>query len=150
MQSGRARGRSRECSNRAPSPLGAHFSSSQAKPFTCDASDKQSIVDAFAAIRSEFPDHQVKAAVFNANNPFLMRPFLDLTEDDLKPGLDLNVYGAFNFSQKVIPLLLEAGGGSLIFSGATAALRGGAKLAAFSPSKFALRSLSNYRLSLVP
>lgn len=71
-----------------------------------------------------------------------MKPFLELTEDDLKPGLDLNVYGAFTFSQQVIPLLLEAGGGSLIFSGATAALRGGAKLAAFSPSKFALRSLS--------
>lgn len=80
--------------------------------------------------------------MFNANNPFLMKPFLELTPDDLKPGLDLNVYGAFTFSQQVIPLLLEAGGGSLIFSGATAALRGGAKLAAFSPSKFALRSLS--------
>lgn len=36
----------------------------QAKPFTCDASDKQSIIDAFVSIKSEFPDHQVKVGTF--------------------------------------------------------------------------------------
>lgn len=35
---------------------------SQAKPFACDASDKQSILDAFAAIKNEFPDHEVKVS----------------------------------------------------------------------------------------
>lgn len=38
--------------------------------------------------------------------------------------------------------MLEGQGGTLLFSGATAAMRGGAKLAAFAPSKFALRALS--------
>ena len=70
------------------------------------------------------------------------QPFLELKEADLKPGLDLNVNGAFNFSQAVIPYMLENQGGTLLFSGATAALRGGKNLAAFAPSKFALRALS--------
>lgn len=39
-------------------------------------------------------------------------------------------------------MLKAGGGGSLLFSGATAAVRGGAKFAAFAPSKFALRGLS--------
>ncbi|KAM0792450.1 hypothetical protein ACM66B_005127 [Microbotryomycetes sp. NB124-2] len=113
-----------------------------AEGFSCDATSKQSIEDAFEAIRSKWPDHGLKCAVFNANNPFIMKPFLELKDSDLKPGLDLNVYGAFYFSQKVIPLLLESGGGTLLFSGATAALKGSSKFAAFAPAKFALRGLS--------
>ena len=71
-----------------------------------------------------------------------MKPFMDLKSSDLKAGVDLNFFGAFSFSQQVIPRLIEAGGGSLLFSGATGAIKGSAKLAAFSPSKAALRSLS--------
>ncbi|KAL8283611.1 hypothetical protein RQP46_005406 [Phenoliferia psychrophenolica] len=75
-----------------------------------------------------------------------MKPFLELTASEMATGIDLNVMGAFHFSQLAIPYMLEAPpsptGASLIFSGATAALKGGAKFAAFAPSKFALRGLS--------
>lgn len=55
--------------------------------------------------------------------------------------------GAFNFAQRSIPLLLQARGSSeypptLIFTGATASLKGSAKFAAFASSKFALRALA--------
>jgi NAD(P)-dependent dehydrogenase (short-subunit alcohol dehydrogenase family) len=58
--------------------------------------------------------------------------------------------GAFNFSQAALPLLLksaEAGHGlphppTLIFTGATAALKGNPQTAAFAVGKFALRALS--------
>lgn len=49
--------------------------------------------------------------------------------------------GAFHFSQQAIPLLLPHGG-TLIFTGATASLKGSAKFAAFAPPKFALRALA--------
>ncbi|KAK4053061.1 hypothetical protein OIV83_001796 [Microbotryomycetes sp. JL201] len=113
-----------------------------AEGFSCDATDLGSVESAFDAIKSKWPDHVVKCAIFNANNPFIMKPFLELTAKDLAPGLDLNVYGAFSFAQKVLPLLLEAGGGTLLFSGATAAIKGSAQFAAFAPAKFALRGLS--------
>ncbi|KAM0756352.1 NAD(P)-binding protein [Meredithblackwellia eburnea MCA 4105] len=114
-----------------------------AAPFACDASSEASLKEAFKAIRDKFPEHQLKVACFNANAPFISKPFLELTQKDMTVGIDLNVMGAFNFSQLAIPLMLEHGnGGSLFFSGATAALKGSANFAAFSPSKFALRSMS--------
>lgn len=55
--------------------------------------------------------------------------------------------GAFNFAQGTLPLLLEARDTSphpptLIFTGATASMRGSAKCAAFASTKFALRALA--------
>ncbi|BGP46003.1 hypothetical protein JCM10450v2_001842 [Rhodotorula kratochvilovae] len=113
-----------------------------AQPFACDASKADSVEAAFAAIKEKYPDHKLTAALFNANSPFVVKPFLELKEEDLHAGVDVNVYGAFRFSQKVIPLLLEAGGGFLGFSGATASVKGSAKFAAFAPSKGALRLFS--------
>ncbi|KAG0666640.1 hypothetical protein C6P46_004306 [Rhodotorula mucilaginosa] len=117
-------------------------SGGDANAFACDVTDAQSVQDAFAAIKQKWPSHQLRAALFNANSPFIMKPFLELTSEDIKPGVDVNFYGAFNFSQKVIPLMLEAGGGFLGFTGATAAIKGSAKFAALAPGKFALRGLA--------
>lgn len=114
----------------------------QAKPFTCDAASEESILQAFKDIKEAFPDHRITNAIFNPGSAFIVKPFFELKRNDIQLGNDLNVYGAFTFSQQVIPLLLEAGGGSLLFTGATAAIRGSARFAAYSPSKFALRSLS--------
>ncbi|GAA5885421.1 hypothetical protein JCM6882_009615 [Rhodosporidiobolus microsporus] len=114
----------------------------EAEPFSCDASSCESLDAAFSAIKERFPNHEVRAALFNANSPFIVKPFLELDKKDLDAGVGVNIYGAYYFSQKVIPLLLESGGGFLSFTGATAAIKGGAKFAAFAPSKFALRGLS--------
>ena len=54
--------------------------------------------------------------------------------------------GAFNFAQAVLPLLLNATSlehpPTLIFTSATAAMKGSALCASFSTGKFAMRSLS--------
>jgi NAD(P)-dependent dehydrogenase (short-subunit alcohol dehydrogenase family) len=47
------------------------------------------------------------------------------------------------FAQNIIRAIKEHdSGGTLIFTGATSSTRGGAKFSAFSPTKFAIRSLS--------
>ena len=57
-----------------------------------------------------------------------------------------NRRGAFNFSQSILPLLLSTTDAqyppTLIFTGATAAMKGSALCASFSTGKFALRSLA--------
>ncbi|SCV68985.1 BQ2448_2005 [Microbotryum intermedium] len=103
-----------------------------AEPFACDASNPQSLKKAFGQIKEKWPDHQLKVAIFSVNNPFVRKPFLELTTKDMQTGLDIAVLGAFHFSQQVIPLLLEGGGGTLLFSGATAALKGGAQMSSFA------------------
>jgi NAD(P)-dependent dehydrogenase (short-subunit alcohol dehydrogenase family) len=60
----------------------------------------------------------------------------------------LNSRGAFHFSQAVLPLLLDTLGHSpefpptLIFTSATAAMKGSALCAAFATGKFAMRALA--------
>lgn len=52
------------------------------------------------------------------------------------------VVSAFNVMSAVLPLMVEKGRGSIIGSGATASLKGGAKFSAFASAKFALRGLT--------
>jgi NAD(P)-dependent dehydrogenase (short-subunit alcohol dehydrogenase family) len=58
-----------------------------------------------------------------------------------------NRQGAFNFAQRSLPLLLQARESSeypptLIFTGATASVKGSANFASFASAKFALRALA--------
>jgi NAD(P)-dependent dehydrogenase (short-subunit alcohol dehydrogenase family) len=50
--------------------------------------------------------------------------------------------GGFLFAREATRLLLDSGGGSLLFTGATASLRGKPPFAAFAAAKAGLRSLS--------
>lgn len=63
------------------------------------------------------------------------------TQDSFK-----NRKGGFNFAKGALPLLLQAKGlqhpPTLIFTGATASLKGSANFAAFASGKFALRALA--------
>lgn len=58
-----------------------------------------------------------------------------------------NRKGGFNFAKRALPLLLEAKDKAshpptLIFTGATASVRGSAQFATFATGKFALRALA--------
>jgi NAD(P)-dependent dehydrogenase (short-subunit alcohol dehydrogenase family) len=52
------------------------------------------------------------------------------------------VLTAFNVSQQAIPRLQLAGGGAMLFSGASGSLRAGPQFSAFSSAKFGLRGLT--------
>lgn len=70
---------------------GASKGAGVVKAFSCDTTSSSSIELAFKAIAEEFPGHILKVAVFNANSPFIYKPFMELTEADMKVGIDLNV-----------------------------------------------------------
>ncbi|WP_297917762.1 SDR family NAD(P)-dependent oxidoreductase [Metallibacterium sp.] len=73
---------------------------------------------------------------------FRRAAFAALREDDFRACWEGMALGAFRVAQAVLPAMTQAGGGTLIFSGATASLRGGAEFAAFASAKFALRGLA--------
>jgi len=77
---------------------------------------------------------------------FVRKPFLELSEDDFESGWEANGRGAFFFSQAVLPLLLKNTDANypptLIFTSATAAMKGSAYCAAFAAGKFAMRALA--------
>ena len=47
---------------------------SQATAFACDATSNESIQAAFKRIREVYPSHKLKAAVFDAGSPFIVKP----------------------------------------------------------------------------
>ncbi|KAI0288578.1 NAD-P-binding protein [Russula brevipes] len=103
---------------------------------------------AFRAVRAHWPDADIRVALFNAGFG-VWKPFLQLTEDEVDRVADTNVKAAFAFSREAITAFQgqtideERGKrGTLLFTGATASLRGNTTTAAFSAAKFALRSLS--------
>lgn len=113
-----------------------------------DISDSSSVKAAFSKIGDEFgKDYSIAAAIFNASGGFARKPFLELTEDEFQTPLNVSARGAFLFSQATLPLLLNATSKSkyppsLIFTGATASVKGSAFMSSFATGKWAVRSLS--------
>ncbi|KAJ5312089.1 hypothetical protein PENANT_c011G05578 [Penicillium antarcticum] len=122
-------------------------SGGQAFGISTDVSDSKSVNAAFDKIAAQYPSSKVAAAVFNPGGGFVRKPFLELTEQDYSIALASQAQGAFNFAQRSLPLLLDSRESSeypptLIFTGATASVKGSANFAAFASGKFALRALA--------
>ncbi|WP_069261303.1 SDR family NAD(P)-dependent oxidoreductase [Paraburkholderia nodosa] len=91
----------------------------------------------------------LRSAIFNAGNA-VRAPTLELEVAQFESAWRTNVLGGFVFARAALPLLLDApdaatnpsGAGSLIFTGATASLRGRPPFAAFAAAKAGLRSLA--------
>ncbi|KAJ9248271.1 hypothetical protein DTO195F2_8902 [Paecilomyces variotii] len=114
--------------------------------FSTDLADLKSVQSTFDKIAKEFPSALLAAAIFNPGGGFVRKPFLELTEEEFLSGFESQGKGAFNFSKATLPLLLKATSlehpPSLIFTGATASVRGSANCSGFASGKFALRALS--------
>lgn len=113
-----------------------------------DVSDSKSLKGMIEMVKHEH-GHDVKcaAAIFNASGGFVRKPFMELTEAMMDASYAGSVKGSFLFSQATLPLLLPAVSSSphppsLIFTGATASVKGSALFASFATMKFALRALS--------
>ncbi|KAJ5159830.1 uncharacterized protein N7482_006834 [Penicillium canariense] len=119
----------------------------QAIGISTDVSDADSVSSAFDQIEKQFPNSALAATIFNPGGGFVKKPFLQLTEEDYARALDSQAKGAFHISKRALPLLLKAKDSSpypptLIFTGATASIKGSAQFAAFASAKFALRALA--------
>jgi NAD(P)-dependent dehydrogenase (short-subunit alcohol dehydrogenase family) len=79
--------------------------------------------------------------VYNASG-FKRGNVLDITVEDFENAWKITARGAFVSAKEVLAHMVEQGKGTIIFTGATASLRGGALFPAFASSKFALRALA--------
>ena len=66
----------------------------------------------------------------------------EVTFEDFEAAWRINTFGAFAAARSVIPAMKRRTSGHIIFIGATASRRGGAKTAAFASAKAAQRSLA--------
>ncbi len=110
-----------------------------AKTFLADVSDEQSVRDTFQRIHEELGPTDV--LLYNAG-VFQLGGLLEISSRDLEQAWRVSCLGGFLAAQAVVPGMLERGGGTVIFSGATASLRGSARFAAVAVGKFGLRALA--------
>lgn len=110
-----------------------------ARAYACDAADVASVERTFAAIRKDLGD--VDVLVYNSG-PGVWANVEDVTVEDFEASWRTNAFGALLTSKQVIPAMKKNQRGSIVFIGATASRRGGARTAAFAPAKAAQRSLA--------
>jgi NAD(P)-dependent dehydrogenase (short-subunit alcohol dehydrogenase family) len=108
-------------------------------PFSCDLSDPESINDTFAEIVATLGIPEV--VIYNAGSGLFGAP-LDVSYEDFEAAWRVNTLGLLSVCKTVAPLMIKNGGGSILVTGATASLRGGANFGAFSSAKGAQRNLA--------
>eukprot|EP00026_Physarum_polycephalum_P016064 Phypoly_transcript_16896.p1 GENE.Phypoly_transcript_16896~~Phypoly_transcript_16896.p1 ORF type:complete len:234 (+),score=38.37 Phypoly_transcript_16896:92-793(+) len=118
-----------------------HVSGSKGKILTidADATNEQQVQDAFKKIRDTIGDPEV--LIYNASG-YKRAPFLELKAQDYINNFNVSSLGAFLAAQQVLPNMVKNKKGTLLFTGATASVRGSAYFAAFASGKFSLRALS--------
>ena len=108
-------------------------------PVPTDATDPASVAAAFGRVRDELGEPEV--FVYNAG-AFQTGGILDLLPEDFDACFKANCAGAFYAARQVLPAMVETGRGTVLFTGATAALRGSARFSALAVGKFGLRALA--------
>ena len=111
-----------------------------AKAYACDVSDEAEIEASLAAVRRDMgsPSVLVHNAVGGAFGDFLRRR----RPKSLEPELPGQHDGAAASRAATAPAMAARGGGALIVTGNTSALRGRANFAGFAPTKAAQRILA--------
>ena len=111
----------------------------RALPVSADATDPASVAAAFDEVRSNLGAPEI--FVYNAG-AFQMGGILDLSPEKFDECFKANCAGAFYAAQQVLPAMVDGGRGTVLLTGATAALRGGARFSALAVGKFGLRALA--------
>jgi NAD(P)-dependent dehydrogenase (short-subunit alcohol dehydrogenase family) len=110
-----------------------------AAAFAADASDAQAVAGLFDAVQQRFGDPDV--VVFNASAR-LRGPLADLNPAEVQRVLAVSAFGGFLVGQQAAKRMLAKKRGAILFTGASASVKGYARSAPFAMGKFALRGLA--------
>ena len=116
-----------------------HESSGRAEGFDCDAGNATSVRTAFTRIRQSLGDPSV--LIYNAGS-YAPGGILEMDPERFEAAWRANCYGGFLTAREVLPAMVKRRRGTILFTGATASLRGGARFAGLAVGKFGLRALA--------
>jgi NAD(P)-dependent dehydrogenase (short-subunit alcohol dehydrogenase family) len=104
-----------------------------------DLTDIDEIEDAFATLREAFGP--VDVLINHASAP-AWKGLLDASVEEFEQAWAVNGRGAFVCSREAVNDMLETGGGTVIFTGATSAVRSLGGSIGFTAAKFAARGMA--------
>ena len=119
--------------------LGALAAEVDAKTFACDASKSDAVKRLFDDL--DRGGGAPGVVVYNAS--YRTRgPFIDLDPAEVEKSILVSAFGGFLVGQEAARRMLPRGAGTILFTGASASVKGYAQSAPFAMGKFALRGLA--------
>ena len=110
-----------------------------AESFACDATKEAEVAGLFARLDKDggAPD----VVVYNASGR-ARGPFVDLVPAEVERAIAVSAFGGFLVAQQAARRMLRNRRGVIVFTGASASVKGYAQSAPFAMGKFALRGLA--------
>ncbi len=107
--------------------------------FACDASDPNQVAKLFAQLDEGIgaPDVVVYNASYRTHGPLV-----GLDPAEVEKSIAVSAFGGFLVAQEAVKRMLPRGHGAILFTGASASVKGYAQSAPFAMGKFALRGLA--------
>jgi NAD(P)-dependent dehydrogenase (short-subunit alcohol dehydrogenase family) len=107
--------------------------------FSVDARQEAEVQELFSRIEKEIGP--IEVCLFNAGSN-VNKLLLDTTEKLFFKAWELACYAGFLVGREAARVMVPRGRGTILFTGATASLRGGKGFAAFAAAKFGLRAVA--------
>ncbi len=109
------------------------------KAFACDATNRAEVGKLFADVEAAVgaPDVVVYNASYRTRGPVVQ-----LDPAEVAKSLAVSAFGGFLVAQEAAKRMLPRGHGAILFTGASASVKGYAQSAPFAMGKFALRGLA--------
>jgi NAD(P)-dependent dehydrogenase (short-subunit alcohol dehydrogenase family) len=119
--------------------LGALCAETGARAYACDATDPGEVERLFGLVEREIgvPDVVVYNASARARGNFV-----DLVPADVAQAIAVSAFGGFLVAQQAVKRMLPNKHGAILFTGASASVKGYPQSAPFAMGKFALRGLA--------
>ncbi len=110
-----------------------------ASSFSCDAANPDQVAQLFENVERE-----MSAADVVVYNPSARArgALIDLDPADVERSLAVGAFGGFLIAQQAVRRMLQKQHGAVLFTGASASIKGYARSAPFAMGKFALRGLA--------
>src|ERR1700682_2738696 len=110
-----------------------------AHAFSVDARQEAEVQKLFADVERNIGP--IEICLYNAGSN-VNKPLLETTEKLFFKAWELACYGGFLVGREAARYMLKRGRGTVLFTGATASIRGSKGFAAFSSAKFGLRAVA--------
>jgi NAD(P)-dependent dehydrogenase (short-subunit alcohol dehydrogenase family) len=124
---------------RDPAKHGDLAKQTDAKSFACDVADEAQVNQMFKDFTAQVGTPDV--VVFNPS--YRTRgPLVELDAGEVHKTLEISAYGGFLVGQAAARIMLQNKSGAILFTGASASVKGYAQSAPFAMGKFALRGLA--------
>jgi NAD(P)-dependent dehydrogenase (short-subunit alcohol dehydrogenase family) len=124
---------------RNPDRLAALCKETGAHAFSCDATDAGQVQQLYADVEKAVGEPDV--VIYNASGR-VRGPVADLEPAEVERALAVTAFGGFLVAQQAARRMLAKKRGAILFTGASASVKGYPQSAAFAMGKFALRGLA--------